>query len=1083
MASNRQNATIDELFGNASWDTTAEDSFVRKLKIASTSTNWHNVVDVDRILCRIAQEMSVELRRHVSLNLLREKFKELQNRYITFKRLTVWLGAKNNFSSTRFNITVGNSVERYWHTGERCWSDLQVIFRELATTSPIYEPGGHSTPPVVHVIDVSSSSSVPDESSRNGSTDPWEIARIRSAHQEHSEQGSTLLDSLTTNLGVLAKERVILLYRLINRIMDKSWIDSSETFSAEYISGVAHFLEFAFTGKLSGSRIYCPCTKCKNRFTKKKDDVREHCLLYDFEKRYKNWRYHGEAYVPLHRNETNEHIISDNRDDIVGMVHEAVKIPSTNVDVGFSQTSNNEMNEETKNFFKLLQDAETELLPGCAKQTKLSFVVRLLQLKALCGWTNKSIDLLLELLKDSFPDGVNIPANYYEAQKITNDLGFTYETIDACPNNCMLFRGKDDGLNRCEICNSSRYKDNGKKTAAKRMRYFPLKQRLQKLFMSSKTASLMRWHADERIDDGKFRHPADALAWKDFDIKNPLFASDARNIRMGLTSDGFNPFRMMNVSYSTWSFSQTQHGTSFGLHEHDSLHLSNNSETVPVVSKIPTKKNKVCIKKKGRGPAKLSDKWGSGTKVELTLNEEGQVIGEKEEYNCYSSALGTFSHIGTLLPLHYTSWSYMPEDKLDAIWKDVEDCTTLPLEAKSDVLHQLNNMWRDWKRRLKADYFTPYMNDPDHDFSELPNEQIEIDQWLTLVKYWKQSEIQMHQEGKDTTEFDMFIASRSCGQGADDETTNIIKEFKEGLSKRPEQAQTKEFRKDLYVNAFGEDPHGRVRCMGRGITRNKLRKISSSNAPTTQMRGQIEEFRQLKDVLTHELKEVELLKQDLINQKEEISKEREQVRKEFREELDHMQVSLDFFVSLVDPSALQSALSRVRTYGETIANKVNPLADTCGTQLSTDKDTPSAKQQPRPYPDFPMPHELIYEKNVDAPTQGNKNVPHYVVAGNATEINTFDCRPVEVGSDVILFCSEPKEIVAEGMLLSMDSNEKIDEFALGHEYVKVVIKKAMKPDYFLIRPRRGISTIRQVVGKSVAWEYVNVSVIYAFICS
>ncbi|KAG8377405.1 hypothetical protein BUALT_Bualt08G0029600 [Buddleja alternifolia] len=695
------------------------------------------------------------------------------------------------------------------------------------------------------------------------------------------------------------------------------------------------------------------------------------------------------------------------------MVHEAVKIPSTNVDVGFSQTSNNEMNEETKNFFKLLQDAETELLPGCAKQIKLSFVVRLLQLKALCGWTNKSIDLLLELLKDSFPDGVNIPANYYETQKITNDLGFTYETIDACPNNCMLFRGKDDGLNRCEICNSSRYKDNGKKTAAKRMRYFPLKQRLQKLFMSSKTASLMRWHADERIDDGKFRHPADALAWKDFDIKNSLFASDA----------------------------------------------------LPVVSKIPTKKNKVCMKKKDRGPAKLSDKWGSGTKVELTLNEEGQVIGEKEEYNCYSSALGTFSRIGTLLPLHYTSWSYMPEDKLDAIWKDVEDCTTLPLEAKSDVLHQLNNMWRDWKRRLKADYFTPYMNDPDHDFSELPNEQIELDQWLTL----------MQQEGEDTTEFDMFIASRSCGQGADDETTNIIKELKEGLSKRPEQEQTKEFKKDLYVNAFGEDPHGRVRCMGRGITRNKLRKISSSNAPTTQMRGQIEEFRQLKDVLTHELKEVELLKQDLINQKEEISKEREQVRKEFREELDHMQVSLDFFVSLVDPSALQSALSRVKTYGETIVNKVNPLADTCGTQLSTDKDTPPTKQQLRPYPDFPMPHELIYEKNVDAPTQGNKNVPHYVVAGNATEINTFDCRPVEVGSDVILFCSEiPKEIVVEGMLLSMDPNEKIDEFALGHEYVKVVIRKAMKPDYFLIRPRRGISTIRQAVGKSVAWEYVNV---------
>ncbi|KAL0366974.1 UNVERIFIED_CONTAM: hypothetical protein Sradi_3587500 [Sesamum radiatum] len=104
----------------------------------------------------------------------------------------------------------------------------------------------------------------------------------------------------------------------------------------------------------------------------------------------------------------------------------------------------------------------------------------MLQLKALCGWTNKSIDLLLELLRDSFPDNVNLPANYYEAQKITNDLAFTYETIDACPNSCMLFRGKDSGLDKCEICNASRYKDTEKKTAAKRMRYFPLKPRLQK---------------------------------------------------------------------------------------------------------------------------------------------------------------------------------------------------------------------------------------------------------------------------------------------------------------------------------------------------------------------------------------------------------------------------------------------------------------------------------------------------------------------------------------------------------------------------------------------------------------------------
>ncbi|GKE21109.1 hypothetical protein Tco_1432621, partial [Tanacetum coccineum] len=41
------------------------------------------------------------------------------------------------------------------------------------------------------------------------------------------------------------------------------------------------------------------------------------------------------------------------------------------------------------------------------------------------------------------------------------------------------------------------------KKAANILRWFPLKPRLQRLFMSSKTASLMNWHQQERKKDGK----------------------------------------------------------------------------------------------------------------------------------------------------------------------------------------------------------------------------------------------------------------------------------------------------------------------------------------------------------------------------------------------------------------------------------------------------------------------------------------------------------------------------------------------------------------------------------------------------
>ena len=65
------------------------------------------------------------------------------------------------------------------------------------------------------------------------------------------------------------------------------------------------------------------------------------------------------------------------------------------------------------------------------------------------------------------------------------------------------------------------------------------------MYKSSKIAEDMIWHHKCRIKDSILRHPADGKTWKDFDEKNPTFAEDPRNIRLGLASDGFNPFRVM----------------------------------------------------------------------------------------------------------------------------------------------------------------------------------------------------------------------------------------------------------------------------------------------------------------------------------------------------------------------------------------------------------------------------------------------------------------------------------------------------------------------------------------------------------
>ncbi|GLU11621.1 hypothetical protein SLE2022_283550 [Rubroshorea leprosula] len=175
--------------------------------------------------------------------------------------------------------------------------------------------------------------------------------------------------------------------------------------------------------------------------------------------------------------------------------------------------------------------------------------------------------MLLELLKEALPDGNTLPATYNEMKKIFSGLGLGYEKIHACPNSCVLFWKDRENQQECDVCGASRWKestvvveDKGenfnstkkKNIPAKVLRWFPLKPRLQRLFMCSKTASLMKWHEEGRTKDGLMRHPADSPAWKDLDSRHPEFSADPRNVRLGLASDGFNPFGMMTVSHSTW---------------------------------------------------------------------------------------------------------------------------------------------------------------------------------------------------------------------------------------------------------------------------------------------------------------------------------------------------------------------------------------------------------------------------------------------------------------------------------------------------------------------------------------------------
>ncbi|XP_040994342.1 uncharacterized protein LOC121240884 [Juglans microcarpa x Juglans regia] len=207
------------------------------------------------------------------------------------------------------------------------------------------------------------------------------------------------------------------------------------------------------------------------------------------------------------------------------------------------------------NFDELLDNARKPLYPTCTEFSKLSFIVKLLHIKTVGGWTVKSFDMVIELLQAAFPDA-QFPASYNEARHLQRGLGFSYTKIHVCPNDCALFWKDHADKDQCPICNASRWASNTtnqQRIPQKVLRYFPLKPRLQRLFISKKTAQAMRWHVEERVDDPNFmRHLANSRVWKDFDNKYDWFAQDPRNVRLGLASDGFNPFNNMSKPYSIW---------------------------------------------------------------------------------------------------------------------------------------------------------------------------------------------------------------------------------------------------------------------------------------------------------------------------------------------------------------------------------------------------------------------------------------------------------------------------------------------------------------------------------------------------
>ncbi|XP_048605522.1 uncharacterized protein LOC106359340 [Brassica napus] len=309
--------------------------------------------------------------------------------------------------------------------------------------------------------------------------------------------------------------------------MDKSWIWLPRN-SHEYSEGATNFVNSSAKRLGSLSEMLCPCRDCRNLSHQSLDKIVEHLVIRGMDKKYKSsrWSIHGE------KRDSAE-------DSVLQYETEAFDLFKTTFSMdegGPNPTTDNEDDEapEEIEFKKKLRDAQTPLYSDCLKHTKVSAIMGLYRFKVKSGVSENYFDQLLVLLEDLLPEDNVLPKSLAAIKKFLKIFGFGYDSIHACKNDCILYRKEYENLESCPRCKVSRWEmdkhSNELKVGipAKVLRYFPIKD---------------RWYNAA---------PVDSISWAQVNAKWPDFAADPRNLRLGISTDGMNPFSMQSTNHSTW---------------------------------------------------------------------------------------------------------------------------------------------------------------------------------------------------------------------------------------------------------------------------------------------------------------------------------------------------------------------------------------------------------------------------------------------------------------------------------------------------------------------------------------------------
>ena len=307
----------------------------------------------------------------------------------------------------------------------------------------------------------------------------------------------------------------------------------------------------------------CPCNRCNRHHRRSKEDMWKHLLNARYMPNYVpnvdfDQRERDRCEVMRQRFNGNEY---DGTGNLLDDLMDAY-MPDSPPPEPEALPEPEEAEPAAKAFYEMLKAAKKPLYAG-AEISQLDAIARCLATKTQYNHTRDGFESNLRNTGAMLPKGHCLPKSLHETRRVMKGLNMDYIKIDCCGKGCVLFwkQFKDDKY--CPKCKASRYalvtgKDGKQKQSNKPvaiLRYLPFIKRLQRLYLSEETAKQMTWHKyGKRFEDedGKIKmgHPSDGTAWKNFDKSHAVWAAAARNVRIAIATDGFNPYGMSAANYS-----------------------------------------------------------------------------------------------------------------------------------------------------------------------------------------------------------------------------------------------------------------------------------------------------------------------------------------------------------------------------------------------------------------------------------------------------------------------------------------------------------------------------------------------------